>query len=100
MGDGEEYEFIAVVEGRFKALEVAYLDSVEEDEGGDGGIGDGVHEGVLEGLPVDVDECAEGLVDIGALGDGDGLPVSARCVLGDPKEFDVDLDHPSVFTGS
>ena len=89
-----------MVEGGFEALEVADLDAVEEDECGDGGAGDGVEEGVSEGLPVDVDECAERLVDVGALGDGDGLPVSTSGVLGDPQHPDVDLDHPSVFTGS
>ena len=81
-------------------MEVAYLDPVEEYEGGYGGLCDGVEEGVPEGLPVDLDECAEGLVDVGALRDGDGLPVPARCVLGDPQELDVDLNHPMVFTGS
>ena len=81
-------------------MEVAYLDSVEEDEGGDGGIGDGVHEGVSEGLSVEVDEGAERLVDVCALGDGDGLPVPSCGVLGDPKHPDLDINHPSVFTGS
>jgi len=81
-------------------LEVADLDTVEEDEGGDGGPGDGVEEGVPEGLPVGVDEGAEGLVYVGALGDGDGLLVSACGVLGDPQHLDGDLDHPSVLTGS
>ncbi len=89
-----------MVEGGLQVLEVADLDAVEEDDGGYGGLGDGVEEGVPEGLPVDVDEGAEGLVDVCALGEGDGFPVSTSGVLGDPQHPDVDLDHPSVFTGS
>ena len=81
-------------------MEVADLDAVEEDECGDGGAGDGVEEGVSQGLPVDVDECAEGLVDVCALGEGDGLPVSACGVLGDPQHLDGDLCHSHVLTGS
>ncbi len=100
MGDGEEYEGVAVVEGGFKALEVSDLDAVDEYEGCDGGSGDGVEEGVPEGLPVDLDEGAEGFVDVGALGDGDGLLVSACGVLGDPQHLDGDLDHSHVLTGS
>ncbi len=100
MGDGEEDEGVSVVEGGFESLEVADLDAVEEDEGGDGGPGDGVEEGVFQGLPVDVDEGAESLVDVGALGDDDCLLVSACGVLCDPQHPDVDLDHPRVFRGS
>ncbi len=100
MGDGEEDEGVAGVEGGFEALEVADLDAGEEDEGGDGGFGDGVEEGVSEGLPVDLDEGAELLIDVGAFGDGEGLMVSACGVLGDPQHLDGDLDHSHVLTGS
>ena len=89
-----------MVEGGFEALEVADLDAVEEDEGGDGGAGDGVEESVSEELPVDLDEGAEGLIDVGAFGDGDGFLVSACGVLGDPQHLDGDLDHSHVLTGS
>ena len=51
-------------------MEVADLDAVEEDECCDGGFGDWGEKGVSEGLPVDVDEGAEGLVDVCALGGG------------------------------
>ena len=100
MGDREEDEGVPVVEGGFESLEVADLDAVEEDECGDGGAGDWVEEGVSEGLPVDVDEGAEGLVDVSGLGNGDGRLVLPGGVLGDPQHLDGDLGHSHVLTGS
>ena len=52
MGDGEEDEGVAVGDGGVEALEVADLDAVQEDEGGDGGLGDGVEYGISEACSV------------------------------------------------